>query len=885
MDLSRRNFMKGAAIGIAGAASVGILSGCSNSAASEAASAAASESTAASGGAAVTTTSEEWTVGSVLNPQDTSFTKYTTDYSHIFSPLKIGGVTLKNRIVKSAAGSEMQKTSTLRPDDEALSYYTRFGEGGVGMVCFESSSVIPSPSMSGTEGGAMPNIPGKPEGAALNMVSLDISTDEGIPGHKAVADAMHAVDTPIIAQMYDMTMLTGASSTITEKYNLESSFSSGRMQTTEEVQTEIQQFIDGAERYYKAGFDGVEINCSCNHYFSTYLSRRINKERTDQYSGESIENRCRIVCEIIEGIRKRVGSDFIIQILYSGIEEDIVDLGKNAECTTVDEAIEFAKLFEKAGASSLHIRSEAYGHHCGGFMPDVLHIPDHGYTGYGSCIQYGKHMPEVLGQYDGIGALIEVAAKIKKNVSIPVGAVGSMDPRMAPDLLDNAIAEGKLDFLLMTRPLMADFFLPQKLKEGRREDVAPCTHCMTCFVAPIDMGTPMYCRVNPALSRAFTEDMPEGYDPLPAETPRNVMIIGGGPAGMEAARIAAERGHQVTLYEEKNRLGGRLPALQTLKGSHERIMDHLEYLEHQLDKQKVTVVTGKKVDAAFIASEKPDTVVVAVGSTPDPLSDLISAGSVMNMNDLLEELEVTGSLDLTDEVVLVGAQFQACEIAIYLCKHKKKVTILNPGPESQFYMNGATWPREMGKSWLYAQGVKVYHNANIHEITSDSVTFDTQYGITKTISDVTVINAMPEQNNRALFEEAQAACDDVYAVGNCYAASTIANATARANIIARRIGSAQSSTQQNLTGENVYSSTSTGIGDVTVSIQVEDGKIVKALVDTSNETADIGRGLGEQFASQILEKGAVDSVSGATVTSNAVSTALNDCLRQAGLML
>lgn len=144
---------------------------------------------------------------------------------------------------------------------------------------------------------------------------------------------------------------------------------------------------------------------------------------------------------------------------------------------------------------------------------------------------------------------------------------------------------------------------------------------------------------------------------------------------------------------------------------------------------------------------------------------------------------------------------------------------------------------------------------------------------------------MPEQNNRALFEEAQAACDDVYAVGNCYAASTIANATARANIIARRIGSAQSSTQQNLTGENVYSATSTGIGDVTVSIQVEDGKIVKALVDTSNETADIGRGLGEQFASQILEKGTVDSVSGATVTSNAVSTALNDCLRQAGLML
>jgi 2,4-dienoyl-CoA reductase-like NADH-dependent reductase (Old Yellow Enzyme family)/thioredoxin reductase len=884
MTLSRRNFMKGAAIGIAGVASAGILSGCSETSGSAAVSAAATETptpSASAEPAAAEAPAEAQTVGNILNPQDESFTSYTTNYSHIFSPLKIGGVTLKNRIVKSAAGSEMQKTSTLWPDPEAISYYTRFGEGETGMVCFESSTVIPTPVIPGADAAiAMPA--GIPEG--VTMVSLDISTDEGIPGHKAIADAMHAVDTPIIAQMYDMTMLSGASSTITENYNLESSFNSGKMQTTEEVQTEIQNFIDGAERYYKAGFDGVEINCSCNHYFSTYLSRRINKERTDQYSGESIENRCRIVCEIIEGIRKRVGNDFIIQILYSGIEEDVVDLGKNSECTTVDEAIEFAKLFEKAGASSLHIRSEAYGHHCGGFMPDVLHIPDHGYTGYGSYIQYGKHMPEVLGEYDGIGALIEVAAKIKQNVSIPVGAVGSMDPRMAPDLLDNAIADGKLDFLLMTRPLMADFFMPKKLKEGRREDVAPCTHCMTCFVAPIDMGTPMYCRVNAALSRAFTEDMPEGYDPLPTKTPRNVMVIGGGPAGMEAARIAAERGHTVTLYEEKTNLGGRLPALQTLKGSHERIMDHVEYLKHELDVQNVQVVTGKKVDAAFIAGEKPDTVVVAVGSTPDPLQGLISGGSVINMDDVLEELEAQCELNVAEEVVLVGAQFQACELAIHLCKHQKKVIMLNPGPESQFYMNAATWPREMGKSWLYAQGVKVYHNANIEQISSDSVTFDTEYGVKKTISGVTVINAMPENTNRSLFEEAKSACEDVYAVGNCYAAGTIANATARANIIARRIGNEQAGTQQNAAGENTYTSTATGIGDVTVSIQVEDGKIVKATVDTSNETANIGRGLGEQFASQIVEKGSIDAVSQATVTSNAVSTALQDCLRQAGLL-
>lgn len=941
MNLSRRDFLKGTAAGLAGTALTGLLGACQPASSQEtslpgtslpetalaetslAETAAASETQPVSpaGAQPEAAAAPEHTgtlLGDLLNPQDESFTNYTTNYSHIFSPLKIGGVTLKNRIVKSTAGSETQKT-TEWPDDASLNYYRQFCKGGVGMVCFETSSIIPMAGPMGLAGGMPAGMPGglsdgasagmpggSPDGSSagmpgggspgegdmamgdamggFSMASLDFTSDAGIPAHKAVADAMHELDTPVIAQMYDMMMVSGSSSSFLETTALESSFSNGHMQTTEEVQTEIRYFIDGAERYYKAGFDGIELNASCNHYFSTFLSRRANNERTDQYSGASIENRCRILTEIIEGIRQRVGEDFIIQVLFSAVEENVAELGRNEGCTTIEEAVEFAKLFEKAGASCLHIRSEAYGHHCGGFMPDILHVPEHGHTGYGTVMDYGKHMPPVLGQYDGVAALLEAAAQIKQNVSIPVGAVGSMDPRLAPDLLDNAIAEGKLDFLLMTRPLMADFALANKLKENRRDEVAPCTHCMTCFVAPIDMGTPMYCRVNAALTRAYGADMPEGYAPLPAETPKNVMVIGGGPAGMEAARIAASRGHHVTLYEKSPALGGRMEALQKLKGPHERILDHKAYLERQLEVYHVQVVTGQEITADFVQQKAPDSVIVAVGSLPGELGAQAQASEpLLTMSDILSALGKGEELPSEEEIILVGAQFQAGELAVRLCKAGKKVTMLNPGPEKEFFMNAATWPREMNRSWLRAKGVRLYHNVSLKQIAPRQAVFDTEYGVAITLDHGRVIQALPESTNRALYEALLPLCNEVYAVGDCYSPGTMANGIARANIIARRIGSTTTTPQAGPADGNTYTATATGIGDVTVTIQVEDGKVTDAVVDTSNESAGIGRELGEAFAKQIIETGSIDAVSSATVTSNAVSKALAECKKQAEL--
>jgi 2,4-dienoyl-CoA reductase-like NADH-dependent reductase (Old Yellow Enzyme family) len=740
---SRRSFLKGAAATAIGTAATmgGVFStGCAPSKTASRAGDAASAGT--------------QTTASTINPQDDSYLQCTTDYSAIFQPLQIGKLKLRNRIVKSAAGSDSMNDSIGAP---ALDFYGNIAKGGAAMLWVESCNVF-------TDG--------------TGRGKLTLQTDADCSKFTPLTDVIHENGAYCGMQVYGF--WSKASSSVEHSSPYEMAIARKAL-TTDDVKSNIEQLVAAAARMKKAGFDGIDINASCDHMFAMFLSRYWNTERTDQYGPQSLENRARIVTELIQGIKQTCGSDFVVQVLYSGVEEVVSTLGNNAGCTSVAEAAAFAKLFEKAGADSLQIRSACFGHHASGFLYDSLHIGVPGNTGFQNQIDYSRHLNgKVIGSHGGAGALLDVAKEIKAGVSIPVGAVGVLDPRLAPDMVNDAIANGNVDFLCMNRPLFVDPEMPNKLKDGRRDEVAPCNHCLTCFESLVGPNTPETCRVNATVQRACLPVMPEGSTPTPAKTKKNVMVIGGGPAGMETARIAAERGHEVTLYEKSSSLGGMMTFAASIKGSHEKIGDFQKYLVRQQDVKGVTVVTGQEVDASFVDEKKPDTVIVATGAVrPEATLSSSSGVNVVQVQDV-------ASSEIGDTVVIVGANFQATDTAMFLLNRGKKCIIVNSGTAADIDKEQPGWIQVGVKSFLQQQGARVFNSSKVASVGDFGVTVSASYGATEDVPCNTVIECPPMNASKDLYD-ALSKKYEAYMVGNCSNPSTIADAIANGNLTARKL--------------------------------------------------------------------------------------------------
>ncbi|NMB33600.1 MAG: FAD-dependent oxidoreductase, partial [Clostridium sp.] len=404
-----------------------------------------------------------------------------------------------------------------------------------------------------------------------------------------------------------------------------------------------------------------------------------------------------------------------------------------------------------------------------------------GTTGYGNQFDFSRHWEgKLIANHSGCGMMLDVAKEIKEVVSIPVGTVTYMDPAHAPDFFEQALKDGKVDFLLMNRPLIVDMEYVNKLRDGRIDEIAPCTRCLHCHFDSDEEGNVYeHCRVNACVQRAYREDMPEGYEPLPADGAKDVMVIGGGPAGMEAARIAAQLGYTVTLYEKNGMVGGLLPFASAIKGPHENLNNLRDYLEHQLELKGVKVVTGQEVDANFIKQEAPDVVILAIGGKRNTLGLNGTAGTnIVSIDDIV-------SADIGEKVSIVGGNAHAVDVALYLIAQGKHVTIISSDPIESLDKGQSQWVKTFTLPMLYARGTRVWADAKVSAVNNGEISILTETGINMTIPCDTVIEAMDMLPNTAIIEDLKGI--ETYAIGDCNRPWNIAEAIASGNLTARKI--------------------------------------------------------------------------------------------------
>ena len=735
--ISRRTFLAGAST--AAASALVASSAIAEEAKSEQADARAESAQAA----------DELLYTASINPQDSDWLGTETDFATLFSPWKLGNIELSHRMVKSAAGSA---TYLAGYTDELFDYYVNLAKGGVEMIWVEGEAFALGED--GTFGADALDF-GKRLVEACAEYGSHLGYQWALFGSSVAEDAM----------------------------------------TVEQIQAMEDVTATYATQLKEMGFEAIEINAAGFNQGEQFLSRFYNT-RTDEYGFATPENRSRWVCECIQKIKAAAGEDFVVQILINCIEDndnldnsatlmttDNMVTNPRNKVTTVEEGIAMAKCMEEAGADSMHLRLGPLGNHPCQFGSDLYFLLNgiEGVTGFGTQYDFSKNWQGYLdGSHQGAGMLIGVVERYKQALSIHCGCVTYNDPAHAPEFFEQALAEGKVDFYMMTRPLTVDFDYVNKLREGRIDEIAPCTRCLHCHIGSNQMNRALgYCRVNALTQRVMTENGPATYELEPAAAPKNVMVVGGGPAGMEAARIAALRGHTVTLYEKSGILGGMLPFASAVKGPHENLDQLNAYLQKQLELAGVTVVTDTEVTADTVAQAAPDALVLACGGSRAAL-DLGGEGVEV------VDLEQFMFADLGDNVVVYGSNAQAFDCALWLTVHKKHVVMVTPNTVDELDMQQSQHAQRFMTTALYALGLQVYTEASITGVADGQITVTSaSAGVDYTVPCSQVINAADMVANTSLLDEVSVG--ETYAIGDCASPFNIALAIRGGNDAGRAL--------------------------------------------------------------------------------------------------
>ena len=661
-------------------------------------------------------------------------------YSKILEPIKIGEVDIKNRVAMAPMGTLGLINSDGSPNDRFSDYYIERARGGVGLIItgiFKVENEIDAMN------------------AGFPLISHAV-----LSPFAELAESVHALGSRIFVQLTAGLGRVGNPAIYRKQVVSASAVPNYwvpdvtcRALETGEVESIVRSFGIAAKICARAGIDGVEIHALHEGYLLDQFAIGFFNRRTDKYGGD-LRRRLKFATQIVQEIKEKAGHEFPVTLRFSvksyikdwnqgGLPgEEFIEKGRD-----IEEGLEAARILEEAGYDAFNADGGSYD------------------------AWYWAHPPN----YQRHGCYLSLTEKLKKAVKVPVIVAGRMD---LPELAETTLEEGRAaDMVAIGRGLLADPHWVKKVEEGNPGHIRPCLGCQDGCLGRIFLGRPLSCAVNPSVGRE------RNYRITPTNKIKKVMIVGGGVSGLEMARVSSIRGHEVTLYEKSDELGGHLIAA-SVPSFKKDLVRLLKWHKTELETLRVEITTGLEVTQDMIEKEKADVVVIAAGSQP-VIPDVpgIENNKVVTAIDIL-----LGKKQIGESIVVVGGGLIGCETALWLADQGKKVSIVEM--RDSLMKSPIRVPlanKMMLLDLLEFHSVDSITGHSLYEVTNEGVILIDKGFSKMNIEADTIVLSVGLQSNKELYNSLVGKVPDLYLIGDARDARNIMGSIWDAYEIARAV--------------------------------------------------------------------------------------------------